>query len=482
VHAVGQRLGQNGEVVIDAQEVLRIAPREVLALATRGTTGQRSTRPGRSAKKALCSSAPHPRRPFGPADLSTSSRIGGRSGRNRAGRFPVAAGRPRAAVVRNGRASGRSPRDRRPGRNRSTVSCRRRRRSCVDLRTRALARGEVLGQALDDVPLRGAGVLCFVYKNVVDPAIQPEQHPLRDAGGQKLRPRDEVVEIEPAARGLGGLVGGQEHRGEAVQRMGLARVQKAEAQGSRASTRSVSSAKASITSGRSRRGSPCFRSIGPWRQRVCLCGASGQAHALQLGERVERHRLPWHGAQHVCESGLVAFSRDRTGQIASQISLVTGEDHCENPRLVQGGIDPIAATASQPSGGSNASAMPGNGAASCIMPSSSPRYGTTASMACCRAGSSAISSRRSAIRRPCTRSSISVKPGLTPASSGKRRRTEAQKEWIVWIFSPPGVSMARAKACARATADRGQARLKRRPLQAPPQVVFGRHRPGRRGG
>jgi hypothetical protein len=52
-----------------------------------------------------------------------------------------------------------------------------------DLRTRPLPDGEVLGQTIDDVPLRGAGVLCFVYKNVVDPAIQPEQHPLRDAGG-----------------------------------------------------------------------------------------------------------------------------------------------------------------------------------------------------------------------------------------------------------------------------------------------------------
>ncbi len=41
--------------------------------------------------------------------------------------------------------------------------------------------------------------------------------------------------------------------------------------------------------------------------------------------------------------------------------------------------------------------------------------------------------------------------GLTRASSGKRRNTPAQNEWIVWIFNPPGVSIARAnsvRACA----------------------------------
>ncbi len=43
------------------------------------------------------------------------------------------------------------------------------------------------------------------------------------------------------------------------------------------------------------------------------------------------------------------------------------------------------------------------------------------------------------------RSSISVKRGVTPASSGKRRRSAAQKEWIVWIRRPPGVSIAWAK-------------------------------------
>ena len=42
------------------------------------------------------------------------------------------------------------------------------------------------------------------------------------------------------------------------------------------------------------------------------------------------------------------------------------------------------------------------------------------------------------------RSSSSRNPIGTPASSGKRRSRAAQKLWMVWTFSPPGVSMARA--------------------------------------
>ena len=45
--------------------------------------------------------------------------------------------------------------------------------------------------------------------------------------------------------------------------------------------------------------------------------------------------------------------------------------------------------------------------------------------------------------------------GETPASSGNRRNRPAQNEWMVWIFSPPGVSIARAnsrRACASLSA------------------------------
>ena len=43
-------------------------------------------------------------------------------------------------------------------------------------------------------------------------------------------------------------------------------------------------------------------------------------------------------------------------------------------------------------------------------------------------------------------SSISRNWGFTPASRGNRLRIEAQNECIVWIFRPPGASMARAKS------------------------------------
>ena len=41
-------------------------------------------------------------------------------------------------------------------------------------------------------------------------------------------------------------------------------------------------------------------------------------------------------------------------------------------------------------------------------------------------------------------SSITWKPGETPASSGNRRSSFSQKAWMVWIFNPPGVSSALA--------------------------------------
>ncbi len=60
--------------------------------------------------------------------------------------------------------------------------------------------------------------------------------------------------------------------------------------------------------------------------------------------------------------------------------------------------------------------------------------------------SAAISERIAATISALWRSSSTSKRGETPASSGKRRRSESQKAWMVWIFSPPGVSSARAKS------------------------------------
>ena len=85
---------------------------------------------------------------------------------------------------------------------------------------RARAAGEFVGQAADHPPLAGAGILRLVHQDVVDPAIQPPQHPLRHAGflQQRGRPADQVVEIQPAMRGLLGLHPQGEGMAEAVQR------------------------------------------------------------------------------------------------------------------------------------------------------------------------------------------------------------------------------------------------------------------------
>ncbi len=56
----------------------------------------------------------------------------------------------------------------------------------------------------------------------------------------------------------------------------------------------------------------------------------------------------------------------------------------------------------------------------------------------------AAASRASADSLAAASSSSTVNPGETPASSGKRRSSFSQKAWMVWIFSPPGVSSARA--------------------------------------
>ena len=60
---------------------------------------------------------------------------------------------------------------------------------------------------------------------MVDPAIQPIQHPLRhrSVGQKPLGARDQVIKVQPTARRLGLLIQGQERGGKAVQRMRLTR-------------------------------------------------------------------------------------------------------------------------------------------------------------------------------------------------------------------------------------------------------------------
>ena len=56
----------------------------------------------------------------------------------------------------------------------------------------------------------------FIDKDVVNAAVEPEEHPLRDAGIRQERPRlqDLVIEVENAALGFGLGIARQEHFGE----------------------------------------------------------------------------------------------------------------------------------------------------------------------------------------------------------------------------------------------------------------------------
>jgi hypothetical protein len=134
--------------------------------------------------------------------------------------------------------------------------------------------------------------------------------------------------------------------------------------GRAASTRSVSSAKASIVAG-------------PITSRIALLpidwplAAKGVPAVLPVRHtpsssarrRVSSPPMAWHAARNAHGAG--SFFGIELGQIASQISLSsTCEDHCQNPPRRPGWdrCSIWSATASQHRGGSKASAMPGNGA------------------------------------------------------------------------------------------------------------------------
>ena len=79
-----------------------------------------------------------------------------------------------------------------------------------------------MGQLLDHGPLGRAGVLGLVDQNVIDAAVQSEQHPLRDGwiNKQRLGFADQIVEIQRAHCQFAGLIGRHENFGEIVQRAG----------------------------------------------------------------------------------------------------------------------------------------------------------------------------------------------------------------------------------------------------------------------
>ena len=72
----------------------------------------------------------------------------------------------------------------------------------------ALTGEKLLGEGRHDLPLLGVGVLCLVDQNVVEAAVQLEEHPWRDAGpAQQIEGgRDQVVIVEHPLGALGGCI------------------------------------------------------------------------------------------------------------------------------------------------------------------------------------------------------------------------------------------------------------------------------------
>ena len=71
----------------------------------------------------------------------------------------------------------------------------------------ALARSaeKLVDQLLDDLPLRGIGVLRFVDEDMIDLAVELVAHPVAHSGLAKQAPRpvDQIVEVGDARRALG---------------------------------------------------------------------------------------------------------------------------------------------------------------------------------------------------------------------------------------------------------------------------------------
>ena len=84
----------------------------------------------------------------------------------------------------------------------------------------ALAGEELLGQRGDDLPLLGIGVLRLVDQDVVEAAIELEQHPRRHPrpAQQRQRGQHQIVEIEHALQPLGLAVLAQQPVAEPYQR------------------------------------------------------------------------------------------------------------------------------------------------------------------------------------------------------------------------------------------------------------------------
>ncbi len=191
----------------------------------------------------------------------------------------------------------------------------------------AFARGELFRQPFNHRPLAGAGVLRLVHEDMVDPAVQPEQHPLR--GGavrqQGAGAGDEVVEVEPAALPLAPVVFRQEGSGETVERRGALRRDEGEAPGPRRlhPLHQILQHRHARHAGAGGLGGEAA-DLGGER---LLCRSTGQEHALQRRERAKPHRVEPRGAELRCGGQVrCAASLQRRDQLPAEVALIAQTD------------------------------------------------------------------------------------------------------------------------------------------------------------
>ena len=147
---------------------------------------------------------------------------------------------------------------------------------------RALAGEEFLGERRDDLPLFGVGVLRLVDQDVVETAVELEEHPGRDsrASQQVERRQHQIVVIERALEPLAGVIGAQQRVAEPGQRTLASRTTTA----ARARSKPLHSL---CFGGENRRGVAAGFTCRPRRASVTSsCGS----RPFQSGKRPDTHR------------------------------------------------------------------------------------------------------------------------------------------------------------------------------------------------
>ena len=83
----------------------------------------------------------------------------------------------------------------------------------------SLSSGDFRGEPFNHIPLRWAGVLRFIDKNMIDATVEFIKHPLRHfgIGKQVARFQNEVIKIKPTACLFACLVSFEKRRSEAIQ-------------------------------------------------------------------------------------------------------------------------------------------------------------------------------------------------------------------------------------------------------------------------